>query len=89
MTVNLLVKEVDQLSKLIRKTERMMESSELDLDNFWDPNEVTKKEIRELLDQKPNLDEGDIADELNLDLELACQICDELLTEGKIKRIPY
>lgn len=79
MTIDILVQKAERLSKRIK----------LDIDNLWDPNEVTKKEVRELLDQMPNLDEGDIADKLNLDLELACQICDELLTEGKIKRIPY
>lgn len=89
MTVDLLVKEADRLSKRISKTEQIMRSSELDLDNFWNPNKVIEKQIRLLLRQTPNLDQVDIADELNLDLELVCRICGELLSENKIKSIPY
>ncbi len=50
---------------------------------------VIKEQIRALLDKTPNLDQVDIANRLNRDLGLVCQLCDELLAEGKIKRIPY
>lgn len=51
-------------------------------------DESVKKEIRAFLDRNPNSDEGDIADGLNQDLEKVCRLCDELVAEGKIKRMP-
>ncbi len=52
-------------------------------------DEALKKEIRAFLDRKPNSDQIDIAEALNIDLIKASQLCDELVAGGKIRRIPY
>jgi len=83
--INALINGLNRMSKQLGEIKKRMFILKRDLDNLWNPNEVTKKQIRDLLDKKPNLDQGDIADNLNLDLELVCQLCDELLAEGKIK----
>ena len=87
--INILIRQGNWLSNKLRKAKRMMSTHQKHIRNLWDPNDVTKKQIRDLLDKKPNLDQVDIADELNLDLEVVCRMCDELLAEHKIKSIPY
>lgn len=76
------------MSVKLDKASKMMASIDYKFNNLWNPNEVLKNRIRSLLDKKPNLDQVDIADKLNLDLELVCQMCRELLDEGKIRIKP-
>ncbi|HLD35522.1 MAG TPA: hypothetical protein VJC37_02285 [Planctomycetota bacterium] len=84
-----LVKKTNRLAKWFQESKQKMSAIDSDFGSLWNPNEPAKNAIRNLLDKKPNLDQIDITDELNLDLELVCQVCGELLVEGKIKSISY
>jgi hypothetical protein len=53
----------------------------------WDRSDA-KTEICKILKREPGLGELDIADRLAVDLELACNLCDELVNEGRIERRP-
>jgi hypothetical protein len=50
--------------------------------------ETAKKEIRELFDKTRMLYYSDIAQELNLDLVLVVEACEELVKEGAIEAMP-
>lgn len=54
MTINTLIKEGNRLSKRLLKSERIMSAIESEMNNWWDPDEVTKKSIRELLTKGKN-----------------------------------
>ncbi len=84
-----MVKKTNRLAKWFRESKQRMSAIDSDFSSLWNPNEPVKNAIRNLLDKKPNLDQVDIADELNLDLELVCRVCSELVAEGKVKCIPY
>ena len=51
----------------------------------WSKPEA-KLKISFILDQMPGIDELDIADILRIPLKSACELCDEMVKEGKIRR---
>lgn len=87
--IDKLVKKTNRLAKWFLESKQRMSAIDSDFSSLWNPNEPAKNAIRILLDKIPNLDQIDIADELNLDLELVCRACGELLAERKIKSISY
>ena len=50
---------------------------------------LAKAKISYLLDQQPGMDELAIADVLCIPLKLACDLCDEMVKEGKIRRTNF
>lgn len=50
--------------------------------------ERLKQEIRAFLGKEPGLDQLDLAERTEISLKFACELCDELVQEGKIRVIP-
>jgi hypothetical protein len=50
---------------------------------------AAKLQVRNLLNAHPGMDQLDIAESMGTSLFFACEVCDELLKEGKIRKTDY
>jgi predicted transcriptional regulator len=50
---------------------------------------AAKLQVVNLLNAHPGMDQLDIADNMRTSLWFACEVCDELVKEGKIKQKSY